>query len=106
MRRGPCPVAEPKRNQSRPLHVEERYGNARQQPRQMPPDRDPASVHRMGLGMSALAQQQVEQLIDGGQPPVVIEPGKVLVVAEPPADLGRSEPGLERLVRRRTAKRF
>ena len=50
--------------------------------------------------MAALAEQKVEQLTDRRQPPLVIEALKAVIVAEAAADLGRPEPGLERLVAR------
>ena len=48
--------------------------------------------------MTALPQQQVEQLIDRREPAVVIEAVEILIVAEAAADLRMPEPGFERLV--------
>src|SRR5205823_6259667 len=55
---------------------------------------------------AALSQQQIEQLIDSDQLPLVVEPAEVLVVAEAALDLRRSEPGFERVVRGRAAKKI
>ena len=54
--------------------------------------------------MPALPKQEFEQLVDGGQPPFVVEPVEVRIVAEAAADLWRSESGLERLLARGVAK--
>ena len=104
MRRRARPVAEPQRDQRRTRHVEHRHWNGRQQARHVPPDRDSAGVHRIGFGASSLSQKQVEQLIDGRRPPLVVEPAEIVVVAEAPLDLRRSEPGLERFARCRAPR--
>src|SRR3982750_36328 len=62
----------------------------------MPPDRNPARVHRIGPRIPPLPQQQVEQLVDGRQPTLMVEPAEILRVAEPPRDLWLAEPRLER----------
>ena len=97
-------VAEPQRNQRRLARVEQRQGEGREQVRQVPPDRDSPGVHRIGPLGSALPQQQIEQLLDICQPPVVVEAGEILVVAEAPANLRRPEPGFERLFVRGASK--
>jgi hypothetical protein len=47
--------------------------------------------------MAALAQQEVEQLVDGGKAAVVVIALEIGRVAEPAFDLGGSEPRFERL---------
>ena len=71
----------------------------------MPPDRNPARVHRIGPRIPPLPQQQVEQLIDRHQLSLVIETGKIGRVTEAARDLGLPEPRLERLVGRRAAQK-
>src|SRR6476659_6031836 len=70
----------------------------------MPPDRNAARIHRIGPLLPLLAEQQAEQLVDVRQPPLMIEAAEIFRVAEPPFDLGGTEPRLKRLIGRRAAQ--
>lgn len=104
MRRRMRPIADPQRDERIARHVEHFDGNVRDKPGQMLPDRDPARVDRIRLLLSALAQQQVEELIEARKLPLEVEAAEIRSVFEAAIDSGRREPCLERLVRRGEAQ--